>query len=307
MHFIRPILPALTAFAILASAQEPEAALNSYMAEIRAPALRRQSLANIYQSGIVSLREGRYQQAEETFRSLYDQSPQDRQSLEGIAQVYLAQKRKADALNLIQSEIDRHPTCSDLRIAFATIAEQAAEYDLAISALREAVRLRPADSTAAISLARLLERSGRQDEAIAAYRAALGVDPNDGAELFRCATGASQRGGDLGLAIGCAERARRLLPESTEVAEILGMIYLRMARWPQAVKLFEELLLNTPDSPTYHHHLGLAVMMAGDHARALSELQEALNHNPAAEEADRIRDLIASLKAGQKGVDNLHP
>jgi tetratricopeptide (TPR) repeat protein len=302
MHFIRPgylILPAMAVCSILANAQEPESALQAYMAEIRGPALRRQNLANIYQSGIVSLREGRYQQAEESFRSLYKQDPRDTQSLVGIAQVYLAENRKVEALNLIQSEIDQHPSRADLRVAFATIAEQAAEYDLAISALRVAVQLRPADSTAAITLARLLERSGRQDEAIAAYRAALGVDPNDGAALFGCATRASQRGGDLGLAIGCAERARRLLPESTELAETLGMIYLRTARWPQAVKLFEELLIHSPDSPTSHYHLGLALMMAGDHARALSESQEALNHNPAAEEADRIRNLIASLKGEQ--------
>ncbi len=300
MHFIRPILPALTVFAILASAQDPETVLQNFMAEIRAHGLRQQNLADLYQSGFASLREGHYQQAEESFRSLYNQEPENTQSLEGIAQVYLAQNRKADALNLIKSEIDLHPTRTDLRLAFANISEQAAEYDLAISALREAAQLRPADSSATITLARLLERSGRQDEAIAAYRAALGVDPNDGAALFRCATSSSQAGGDLDLAIGCAERARRLLPESTEVAETLGMIYLRSSRPLQAMKRFEELLIHTPDSPTSHYHLGLAAMMAGDDARALSELQDAENHNPAAEDADNIRNLIASLKRGQR-------
>ncbi len=306
MRFIRPsrlILPALLACAILASAQDPEAALQTYMAEIRAHGLRQQNLADLYQSGFASLREADYQKAEESFRTLYNQEPENIQSLEGIAQVYLAQNRKADALNLIESEIDRHPNRPDLRLALANIAEQAAEYDLAISALRAAAQLRPADSTAAVTLARLLERSGRQDEAIAAYRAVLGVDPNDATALFDCATKASQAGGDLDLALACAERARHLLPESTEVAETLGMIYLRSARSLPAVKVFEELLIKTPDSPTGHYHLGLALMMSGDRARAMSELQEALDHNPTAEDADKIRRLIASLKA----VDNLHP
>jgi thioredoxin-like negative regulator of GroEL len=61
----------------------------------------------LFQSGFALLSQGKYQEAEETFRKVYAMDPVNSRGILGVAAVYLAQKKNEEALQLLQAEAER--------------------------------------------------------------------------------------------------------------------------------------------------------------------------------------------------------
>lgn len=261
-----------------------------FLQSVREPAAQRDAL---FRSGVSSLSSGRYSEAEATFRRLMVQEQTGTRGLEGVARVYLAQNRNDEALALLQNEVAQHPARPDILLAFVHVAEKLRQYDAALGALRSGKELRPEDVNVSLEVARLLELSGREPEAIPTYREALGIDPLDGAALLRRASQLSESGGDLDVAVACAERARKLLPENLEVSASLAWIYLKKNMSSLAIPLFEDLVTKAPSIATHHYRLAMALYQSGNTARGMSELRTALECHPTESERKSIEDLIA--------------
>jgi tetratricopeptide (TPR) repeat protein len=303
----------------------------AYLESLRGPAVQRMNLNALFLSGNASLSGERYSEAEETFRSLMAQEQLDTRGLEGVARVYLAQNRKDEALKFLQAEVAKRPARQDILFVFVRTAVKVNEYDLAlvglakalerlsdarqrgdlysrigeiyrlksdlgssIAAFRKAKELLAEDPNAAIELAQVLEASGQEAEAVETYRSVLGVDPHDGSALLHRASLLSATNGDLDVAMSCAELARKLLPEDPGVSDTLGWIYLEEGMPKSAVPLYEELVTKSPEVSTYHYHLAMALLQAGDTAGEVSELQIALKGNPTDDEKERIQMMIAA-------------
>jgi cytochrome c-type biogenesis protein CcmH/NrfG len=166
-------------------------------------------------------------------------------------------------------------------------------YDSAIAALRNARELLPKDSGVLIKLARVLQLSGQEAEATGIYREVLGVDPGNGIALLNHAMQLSAANGDLDVAEACAELASRLLPESPEASDTLGWIYVKRGLTEPAVGLLKQVVSEAPFVSTYHFHLAMALFQARDIPGVKSELQSALNCNPADDERESIERMIA--------------
>ena len=315
---------------LVATSQTRDVSVSAYLDEIRKPAVRRNSLDALYQSARASFAERQYDDAENGFRRLYEQEPENPRALKGIADVYLARDRKQDAIALLQSAVTRQPARTDFLFALVDISVQAGDDDLAISALtdalnkfaagshervniylqlaetyrhkgdvrsaasalREARELLPGDATIGTKLVQALDASGETIESAKVAREMLGVDPTDADALVNHASELSDGDGDLQVAAACAEIAKRLLPDSLRVDEVLGTIYLKSGKSQDAAGVFERLAGKVPEAWTYHRNLGMALFMAGDKPRALGELNEALKHDPPDSERERIGRLI---------------
>src|SRR5690349_7713632 len=80
------------------------------------------STDTLYQLGMRQLALGKYQEAEDAFRRVAEVDPANSRGTLGIAQVYLVQKRPADALRLLQTASEQRPDSPELHVSLATVA-----------------------------------------------------------------------------------------------------------------------------------------------------------------------------------------
>lgn len=317
----------------------PDDDVSSYLAEVREPALERQSLDALYQSALVRLNNGLYDEAESDFRRLYAREPSQSRGIEGVARVYLKQGRIDDAVQLMRRESERMPGRRDILMALVRIASDTHAYSVGIEALSAALKAganRPADSielylamaevfraqgdrnsalialaaanrimprdiSVALALGEALEAQDRASEAAQVYNVALGFDVSDPAELAKCIERNSSPYGDLDLRLACAQFAHRREPNSLAVADTLGLLYV-MKNPTRAVEIYEPLADSSGVTPTYLLHFALALSQSGDRVHAQIQLERALGLNPTAAEAESIRQLQAVLDAQKKGA-----
>ena len=289
-----------------------------------------------FQLGMVNLAEARYKEAEDTFRKTYELNPANARGLLGIVQTLLAQNKTDQAVQILQSETEKAPNRLEFRLALARTSVQLGKYDMAIAEYQKVLdaldknskirgqiymevgatyRRKGDDSNAVVNmqkareivpenvqvlteLAVTLEHAGKIPEAKQVYEAAIKLDPNNGVALNNLAFLLAEHNGDLDEALSKAQRAKQLMPNTAEVSDTLGEIFLRKNMSDNAIGIFEDLVAKTPKQSTYRYHLALALKQKGDKPRAVRELNEALKYNPGKEERAKIQEELSHLNGG---------
>jgi cytochrome c-type biogenesis protein CcmH/NrfG len=147
-----------------------------------------------------------------------------------------------------------------------TPAPQASlEYQQEISMLQDVVRKDPKNLKAWIGLGNDLMDSSRFDEAIAAYQKALDMDP-----------------------------------KNVDVRVDMGTCYRRIGKPDIAVKEYREALKINPNHQMALRNLGVVLEYdLKDNTQALQVFEKYLQTAPNAQEAERVKQEIAKLKAGK--------
>jgi tetratricopeptide (TPR) repeat protein len=283
--------------------------------------------------GMVDLHEGKYKEAEETFRKAYQQNVKDPRGLVGLVEALARQNKFDEAIQVLQQELAKDPKNNDLRIALGNVAVRAGNFDMglaqfqkvldtldknskargqvylrigetyrrkgdlnaAVAALYKAKEALPENSIVVSTLAQALDTAGRKPESVQAWEQAIKLDPRNAVALNNLAFLMAESGGDLDQALTYAQRAEQMMPSMNEVSDTLGWIYLKKNLSDNAMDIFQRLVTKAPDNSTYRYHLGMALSQKGDRPRAIKELQQALHSNPSKEEEGKIRDLIGKL------------
>jgi tetratricopeptide (TPR) repeat protein len=292
-----------------------------------------ESAEELFQSGTARLSEGKYKEAEEAYRKLYALEPGNPRGIVGVAQIYIAQKKNDEAIQLLQAEAKKNPKNLDYQMAIGNMAMKAAMYDVALEEflsvlnhvnryskmagdlyfrigeaylrkgeldfaiifLRQANELLPRNSLILATLASALDRAGQNEAAVLEYREALDADPNNGAVLNNLAFLLAENGGDLDSALGYARRARQLLPDAPSIADTLGWICVKKNMTDEAIGILRDLVQKDPAQPAYRYHLAAALEQKGDHSAAKAELTAALKNNPSKDEEQKIKDLLQKI------------
>ncbi|MGH9659896.1 MAG: tetratricopeptide repeat protein [Bryobacteraceae bacterium] len=287
----------------------------------------------LFEMGSLAAMEGKLKEADGLYRRSYQLDPRDIAGLRAIAQIHLLQKQEAQALRVFDEESRKNPNRLDLRMARAEIAQRAGRLDLAapeyaailqkvdqesgsaaelhmrlgdvyqrkgdlrsaLAHVERARQLRPDNAATHHNLAIVYDQLGRRDEARAAYSASLKISGDNGIALNNLAYHIAELGGDLDQALAFAQRARQKMPHRVEFADTLGWIYFKKGLGREAVEIFDDVVKRSPGNATFRYHLGEALLLAGDKARAKKELQAALSSQPSPDEAGRIRALIAKM------------
>lgn len=282
-----------------------------------------------FQLGMVNFNEGKFKDAENTFRKLYQAAPQDPRGLMGTIQAMVSQKQIPQAMTLIRSEIQKNPQRQDLRLALAGTAYQGGEYDLAITEYKGLIDKFPKDPSLPIRLGEVYRKKGDMDSAIATVSKAQSTDPNNPVTsltlaMLYDATGQNEKskpfyekvlqrepdnpmalnnlayimaeqGSDLDQALTMVQKAKQKLPNNPEVSDTLGWIYIKKNLSDNAISIFRDLTTKYPDRSTFYYHLGMAQFQKGDKPSAKKSLQTALTKNPPKPEEGKIRELIAKI------------
>ena len=280
-----------------------------------------------YQLAAVDLREKRYSEAEAAFRAL--EQADDLRGITGLADSRLAQGQPAAAAQILEQGLAKHPDRDGYQLALAevqvrmgklqearrqleqlvgrkpdwaealihlgTVERQLGDKASALENFQKAHRIQPANASTTLGYAMLLEDAGKAEQARGMYEEVLKADPDNATALNNLAYLKAEQGVDLDQALGYAQHALQRSPKDPNISDTLGLIYIRKKLTTQAVQVLQELVARVPGNPSFHLHLGMALLDAGEKQLAKKELEKALQHKPSAAEQVKIKDLVARI------------
>jgi tetratricopeptide (TPR) repeat protein len=285
--------------------------------------------------GVLYLLEKKFDDAAKTFRQAYEGDPANLRGLTGQAEALFQMDRKDEAIRMIQAEVARFPNRNDIKRTLGDAYFRVQRFDegvktyeslvpsykdnpklqgdlyarigdayvrkndrnAALPNYRKAHELEP-DSTSVINaLALLYENLGKHDEARKLYQESISRKADDPAALNNLAYLTAETGGNLDEALTLATRAKQKQPNSAEISDTVGWIYLKKNLPDSAIDIFKELSEKNPGVATYHYHYAMALMQKGDKLGSAKECKEALKATPKdKEEEDLIRSLLARVQ-----------
>jgi tetratricopeptide (TPR) repeat protein len=204
---------------------------------------------------------GDAKRTEELLRKVIDVDASNLQAFGLLGQLYASQNRLAEA-----------------RASFETILKE-----------------RPEAVGIHTLVAMLYEAEGNRAEARARYERVLQIDPSAAVAANNLAYMYAEDGGNLDVALQLAQTARQKLPDSAEVADTLGWVYVKKDLATLAIPRLQEAVAKSPNSAMLQYHLGVALAKAGQRIKGRETLERALILNLPAPEADEARKLVAEL------------
>lgn len=280
-----------------------------------------------FQLATVQMARKQFAEAESTLRQFRKDHPTDPRGLGGLVESMLLQDKTEPALTMLKAELERAPDRSDIRGMYATTALKAKRFDLAKgefqtlvdknpkstdlllafgTALREmgdyegaraqfvkARALSPNEVGPYLNEAIVYEKQGKYKEALPVYREILKRDPDNPVALNNVAYMMAESGAGLDEALSLANRALQKVPNSLDIADTVGWIYIKKNLSDNAIQIFRDLTAKNPEKSTYHYHLGMALFQKGDRPGAKRSLEAALTKRPDKDEESKIKELIA--------------
>lgn len=282
-----------------------------------------------FQQGYMAWQNGDLDTASQLFGDLYEENPQDMRGLVGIVETLASQRRMGEAIATMKGALAAEPDRQDMKIALGNLYVRAAQYDEAIAMYKEvldkepnlaavlfrlgetyrrkgdlnvaidtfqrASQAAPNDPAPLLQMGLLMDGTGRREQAKPVYEQILKLEPDHPIALNNLAFIKAEEGVDLDQAMSMAQRARQKMPDSPDISDTLGWIYIKKNLSDQAVGLFTQLVQNNPNNPSFRYHYGLALRQKGDVAGARRELEAALLNSPSKEEEGEIQELLRQL------------
>jgi tetratricopeptide (TPR) repeat protein len=158
----------------------------------------------------------------------------------------------------------------------------------------ESLGTKGASAVAAQTMVGLIyEAQNRPAEAKVAYEKLLATNPESAVAANNLAWRYAEDGGNLDVALQLAQTAKRGLPDSPEVNDTLGWIYLKKDLTNQAIASFQQAVQGSPARADYKYHLGMAYAKAGHRVKAAEEFDGAIKLRPDFKEAADARRALA--------------
>lgn len=137
------------------------------------------------------------------------------------------------------------------------------------------IATRPNANVARLYAADALVRSGRVPEAIPIYQGLLNKDPGNHVIINNLADAMVRQGDPRALEF--AQKAYQARPNDAVTAATLGAAFLSLGKIGEALLAFQNAVKLDPKDPEIRYQLALALVKAGDRARAKVELAEVIS------------------------------
>jgi cellulose synthase operon protein C len=212
-------------------------------------------------------------------------------------ELYLREAKYGEAGKVFQEFLTNAP--DDVAARFGLALSAAGRQDWVTAAgvleqLGQSKRLAQAYAQAGQARERVLgTHSARMD-----YEEALRLDPENIVALNNLSFLLLKTDGNVDQAVGYAEHAKQLAPNSPEITDTLAWAYYHKNRYAYAIDLLRSAIAARPQNGTYYYHLAKCYEGLGDKREAQEALAKALNLNGTFSR-DEARQELQSLKADQ--------
>jgi tetratricopeptide (TPR) repeat protein len=306
----------LKGIAHLARQKYTDAQQDAEQAAQRAP----QSPAPLIQLGNIQFAQKHYADAEKFFQQALDKDPSSTEGLSGLMNTYVAEKQPDKAIAAANAQIAKAPNNSNFYDLLGTaLFNTKKDLSGADGALRKAIELDKNNVDALAKLGKVQVQEGSADQALALYQQSIKDNPREVAFYILCgelyeakkdweqaksmyqqALSVSpdhplasnnlayvilEQGGNVDVAMGMAQTARRGMPDSPNAADTLGWAYYQKGIYQSAISQFQEALRLSekrggPEDADVHYHLGLAYQKTNQPALARQQLEKAVKLSP---------------------------
>jgi len=293
-----------------------------------------QSPAPYFRLGNLQLAQKHFPDAEKWYQQSLEKDPAFADGLSGLMNTYFAQKLFDKAIAAANAQIAKVPNNSSFYDLLGTaLFNGKKDYPAAETALRKAVDLDKNNTDALEKLGKVQVQMGSADQALALYLQSIKDNPHEvvfyilAGELYEAKQNWDQakamyqqalsispdhplasnnlayvmleHGGNVDVAMGMAQTARRGMPNSANAADTLGWAYYHKGIYQSAISQFQEALrLNekngAPDDATLHYHLGLAYERSNQNDLARRQLERAAKLSPDNRE---VRQALSALRS----------
>ena len=256
----------------------------------------------------VKLAQGHGAEAVATLQDLVQKNPEQpayRQELANFQASAGAQLLKSDpaAANKLFSQAEDNykellkttPGVADNWLRLGTLQRQLGQNESALSSFEQASNLNPKDVNALLNRGMLLETLGKASQASDIYNRVLGIDSENPLALNNLAFMSAENGTNLDQAMTFAERAKKRVPDSPDISDTLGFVYMKKNLNTEALRILKQIVQQNPNNPTYHFHLAMALLKQGDRQGAKEEAQKALQNSPQQDQQAKIRDFVSQI------------
>jgi tetratricopeptide (TPR) repeat protein len=216
-----------------------------------------------------------------------------------LARTLLANGNADEAVQQVELVQQRWPGQPGVAELYLDVMSRAGRGDEAFQALSEQRAAGTLLPNARVLLARLHVARGEQEQAIELLSSALADEPNLPAAQNDLAYMLARSGEEFEKATELAQEARASRPDSPEIADTLGFVYLRRDLAEAALVQFEASLeLAEPGTSRWaiaQYHRGLALRQLGRQVDAVAALEQALASGADFAEAQEAHKVLAEL------------
>ena len=208
-----------------------------------------------------------------------DANPNSAQGRLILGSLQLKSKDSSAAQAEFEHAIQIDPKNVQAYVRLAGVYQERNQTDAAIGQLQKALDLQPESAPLIASMGNLYLEKNDLATARKYYVRALGADSNFAAANANLAWVNAQENRDLDVALGMAQKAKSLMPESPSVTDVLAWVMYKRGNYSGAIPLLQECVKKTPDSAQFRYHLGLALIANGQREPGRTQLQASLGMN----------------------------
>jgi putative PEP-CTERM system TPR-repeat lipoprotein len=222
-------------------------------------------------------------------------TPDDSRMLMLGGQVYMGLGDSIKSEEMLRASVERDPANLHAYTVLGRFYAARKRLPEARAAFESILEKQPDSVPAHTMVAMILDNEGRRDEARARYERIVQIDPTAAVAANNLAYIYATDGGNLDVALQLAQAAKQRLPEAPEVADTVGLVYLKKDLPGMALPQFEEALRRDPKNAGYQLHLALTQIKLGEKIKARETLEQIVRATPDAREAAEAKKLLASL------------
>lgn len=246
---------------------------------------------------LIELSTGRGTAARARAEGLAARSPANVDALLLAARTFASLKDLPKTEEVLRRAMQVDAARSEPYSMLASVYLQQGRMDLALSEFKTLAQREPKSVGARTMVAAILQTQNKRDEAKKAYRDTLAVDPTAAVAANNLAWMMTEDNGNLDDALQLVQTARIKLPDSPEVNDTLGLIYLKKGMHEQAIAAFKQSVEKQPNTAIFQYHLGLASAKAGQFIQARRALETALRLDPKGADAAEAKAALSRLSA----------
>jgi len=228
--------------------------------------------------------EGKFADAERTYREIMTAIPDSPESYVNLAIVQARQNEFEKALETLRQGIARLPDSEVLLVRLGHTYLVSGKPREALETMDKVLALNPQSVDALTVAAGILDATGRKAEARAYYERALAVEP-ESRHLRMSLAGNLASTGSLKEAIGVYEKLISDFPEEQAFYQYAGIAHSYLGEYDQAISLLRQALAIRP-TPVGYYNLAVAYEKRGDLKEAAETLRMYLQNSQGESEAN---------------------
>jgi Flp pilus assembly protein TadD/peroxiredoxin len=246
---------------------------------------------NDFTYGVALFQHGYLDAAEESFRQVVLQKPNDPEAYYNLGTLSLHRNDIPAARRHLEQTIRLRPDYPEAWNNLGMIAAQQGFVDEAIRSFQHSLDLRPSYTIALLNLGNLYRRQNAFDKAQELFNRALQFQPADPEANYSLGMLYAQQG-QLQKASDYLQKATALRPGYPEALNNLGVVYVRTGDYDRAEEQFKTCIRLTPSFD--QSYLNLAQLYAIRHQKqqAIQILQQLLTLQPQNQTAQRGLDML---------------